>query len=204
VRLVPNGDPIRRRVLCDDRGASDRGGAVVRRVHVVGTSGSGKSTLSRRLAAHLGAPWIQLDALFHQPGWTPLPEAEFRSEVARRIAAESWVVDGNYSVVRDLVDARADTVVWLDLPRPVVMRQIVGRTLRRLVTGAELWNGNRERWRNLCSLDPHESVIVWSWTTHGPIRDRMEAACATPEFARLTVVRLRTRREVERFAARLG
>ena len=65
------------------------------------------------------------------------------------VAGDGWVVDGNYSAVRDLVWDRADTVVWLDLPRLVVVRRITTRSIRRVVRREELWNGNRERWRNL-------------------------------------------------------
>jgi adenylate kinase family enzyme len=50
----------------------------VRRVSVVGVSGSGKSTLGRELAARLAVPYTELDAIFHQPEWTPLPEEQFR------------------------------------------------------------------------------------------------------------------------------
>jgi hypothetical protein len=45
--------------------------------------------------------------------------------------------------------ARADTVIWLDPPRRTVMRRVIWRTIRRVAGRAELWNGNRERWRNL-------------------------------------------------------
>src|SRR6266571_7794353 len=81
----------------------------VRRVSVVGSSGSGKSTLASELAARLHVPHVELDAIFHQPGWTPLPEEEFTAAVAAAVAADGWVVDGNYSAVRPLVWARADT-----------------------------------------------------------------------------------------------
>ena len=77
---------------------------------MVGTSGSGKSTLARELAEILGVPHLELDAVHHQPGWAPLPTDEFRRIIAARAAADGWVIDGNYSRVRDLVWARADTV----------------------------------------------------------------------------------------------
>ena len=88
---------------------------VVRRVSVVGNSGSGKSTLASALAEHLEVPWIELDSIYHQPGWIPLPAPDFRARVEAAAAGDAWVIDGNYTAVRDLVWARADTVVWLDL-----------------------------------------------------------------------------------------
>ena len=111
----------------------------VRRVSVVGNSGSGKSTVAAHLSAHLGVPHVELDAIFHQPGWLPLPAGEFRHRVALAAEGEGWVIDGDYSVVRDIVWRRADTVVWLDLPRVLVMRRVVGRTLARILLRRELW-----------------------------------------------------------------
>ena len=60
-------------------------------------------------------PFVELDGIFHQPGWAPLAADEFRRRVAEVTAGDAWVIDGNYSAVRPLVWARADTV---DLDRP--------------------------------------------------------------------------------------
>ena len=171
----------------------------MRRVSVVGNSGSGKSRLARALAARLGAPWVELDAIYHQPGWTELPVEDFRARVADAAAGDSWVIDGNYGAVRDVVWARADTVVWLDLPRPVVMWRVVRRTVRRAGGRQELWNGNREPWSNFWSLDPQRSILVWAWTQHRPCRARNEAAMADPAWAHLRFVRLRSAAEARRF-----
>jgi adenylate kinase family enzyme len=167
----------------------------VRRVCVVGNSGSGKSTLAKALAARLGACYLELDSVFHQPDWQPLDREIFRARVEAFTQTPSWVVDGNYSAVRDIVWRRADTVVWLDLPRHRVMRQLLGRTLRRMATGVELWNGNRERWQNFFRLDPQESILIWAWTKHAHYRERYLAAQDDPANAHLTFVRLRSRKE---------
>ena len=172
---------------------------VVHRVSVVGNSGSGKSTLAAALAEHLAVPWIELDSIFHQPGWDPLPGDEFRARVEALAAGDGWVIDGNYTAVRGLVWARADTVVWLDLPRPLVMRRIVARTLRRAARRQELWNGNREPWSNWLTLDPERSIIMWSWTQHAKYRVRYQQAMADPALAHLSFVRLRSPAEVKAF-----
>lgn len=173
--------------------------AIVRRVSVVGTSGSGKSTLARELAEILGVPHLELDAVHHQPGWAPLPTDEFRRIIAARAAAGGWVIDGNYGRVRDLVWARADTVVWLDLPKRTVMRQVVWRTLRRVALRRELWNGNRERWRNFLTWNPEQSVISWAWHKHAPDHAKYAAAAASPASAHLRFIRLTSRRDIARF-----
>ena len=171
----------------------------MQRVSVVGTSGVGKSTVSRELARRLGASWLELDSVYHQAGWTPLDTAEFRARVAAVAAGERWVIDGGYSAVRDLVWARADTVVWLDLPRRTVMRRITCRTLRRVAGRVELWNGNRERWRNLFTWDKNESIIAWAWQTYGSRRERYAALLTDPANAHLTFVRLTSPVAVRRF-----
>jgi adenylate kinase family enzyme len=172
----------------------------VRRVSVVGTSGAGKSTLAAGLARVLDADLLELDSVFHQPGWVPLAREEFRRRVAAAVAGERWVIDGNYtSQVKDLVWARADTVVWLDLPRRTVMRRIIWRSLWRAAKRTELWNGNRERWRNFFSLDKEESVIAWAWQTHAATRAKLEAAMADQGNSHLRFVRLTSPAAVRRF-----
>ena len=124
--------------------------------------------------------------------------------MAAAAAGECWVIDGNYSTVQDIVWARADTVVWLDLPRRTVMRRIITRTLRRVAGRVELWNGNRERWRNFFTLDKQESVIVWAWQTHARNRARYEVAAADPLYTHLRFVRLTSPRTIRRFLREAG
>jgi adenylate kinase family enzyme len=171
----------------------------VRRVSVVGNSGSGKSTTGRQLAAALSVPYVEVDALNHQANWTLLEPAELLNQVDLATTGEGWVVDGNYSNVLDLVWERADTVVWLDLPRRLVMRQVIGRSAKRVLTHQELWNGNRERWRSLLHPKPEESIIRWAWTRHAIYAERYAQRTTDPRWAELTVVRLRSRADVNRF-----
>jgi len=167
----------------------------VQRISVVGNSGSGKSTLASRIAAALDIPHLELDSLFHQPAWQPLDTGEFRQRVSEFTGGQAWIVDGNYSKVRDIVWGRADTVIWLDPPRHRVMRQLIARTLRRMVTRAELWNGNREEWRFLFNRE--ESVLAWAWASHHKYRERYLSAQADPAYGHLAFIRLRTPDQAE-------
>jgi adenylate kinase family enzyme len=143
------------------------------------------------LAARLGVPHVELDAIFHQPGWQKLEPEEFERRVVEALAGPAWVADGNYRAVLDRIWERADTIVWLDYRRPVVMRRVLWRTLSRAVTRRELWNGNRESWTEILSRDPERSIIRWAWTHHRTYRERYLARLAPGERpAGVQVVRL--------------
>ena len=90
------------------------------RVAVVGTSGAGKTTFARSLSRALGTPHVELDALYWGPNWTPVPQEEFRARVASAVRAPTWIIDGNYSPVRDLVWRNATSLVWLNYPFTLV------------------------------------------------------------------------------------
>jgi adenylate kinase family enzyme len=163
--------------------------------------GSGKSRFAVALARALQVPHVELDAIFHQPGWTPLPDEDFRTRVKEATESGSWVADGNYSVVQDIVWGRADTVVWFDLPYATVLWRTIGRTLRRVVTREELWNGNREPFSNLWSFNPEKSIIAWTATRHRVYRHRFSEAEWDPRWAHLRFVRLRSPAEADAFLA---
>jgi hypothetical protein len=81
------------------------------------------------------------------------------------------------------------------------MRRVVWRTLRRVALRRELWNGNRERWRNFFTWNPEESVISWAWHKHATDRAMYAAAAADPANAHLRFIRLASSRDVARFLA---
>ena len=167
-----------------------------RRILVTGTSGAGKTTVAAALSARLRIPHTDIDGLFHGPDWVPRPE--FATEAAALAAREEWVTEWQYSAVRPLFVARADLLVWLDLTRAVVMRQVVGRTVRRRVRRIELWNGNHEGplWTFFTDRD---HIVRWSWRTHPKTAARVVQVLASD--APPVVVRLRTRREVHAWLA---
>lgn len=176
----------------------------MRRIVVVGNSGSGKSTLARQLADKLDFDHIELDSLFHQPNWTPQDPDVFRAQLIERMgnAENGWTICGNYkSVTWSLTMPAADTIVWLDLPRPVVMRRVVKRTLRRAFKREDLWNGNREPLTNFYKWDPKENIIRWSWTMHDSYRERYEAAIADGTWDHATVHQLTSVDAVSEFLA---
>jgi hypothetical protein len=114
------------------------------------------------------------------------------------VNTEAWVIDGTYrNKLGDLVLERAEAVVWLDLPLYVWLPRLLRRTARRVIRREELWNGNRERLRDV--LHPQNSVVIYA------LRGYRERRRTYPsELARYPVVRLRTPAEVERFLSDAG
>lgn len=173
----------------------------MRRIWVAGTSGSGKTTLAAEIARTLDVPHVELDALWWGPGWTPRPD--FPDTVARALAQDAWVACGNHrgTDAGPLLRARADTLVWLDLPRATVMRRVTLRTIRRIVTREPLWAGNRERLRS--QLRP-DGIVRWAWSTHEANRQSYAGASTDPELAHLTVHRIRCDDDLRTFRDHLA
>ena len=169
-----------------------------RNVVVIGPSGSGKSTAATQIANALGLRFVELDALFWEPNWTPAERDVFRARITDAIVTDGWAVAGNYTETRDLMWPRADLIVWLDLRLSVVLRRLVVRSWQRSRTQELLWGTNRERfWRHLV---PREDKSLLWFTAKGYHRRRREletAMAAAPPATRW--VRLRTQHEVDRW-----
>lgn len=174
------------------------------RIHVVGNSGSGKSTLAARLAALLGVPFVELDALNWLPGWVGLNDtdpAEFERRIREATSGEGWVVAGSYSrFSRPIVWPRLHTVIWLDLPLPLLVWRTIGRSWQRWRSKELLWGSNRERfWPQLMVWRREDSLLWWVVTQQGRKRREMRAAEADPAWAHIRFIRLASRAEVSAF-----
>ncbi|MEV6769576.1 AAA family ATPase [Nocardia sp. NPDC051030] len=167
------------------------------RILVSGISGAGKTTLAVRLAELLRMPRYELDALHHGPGW--VKRDAFEDEVAEFSDGERWVTEDQYKqLVGSVLWSRADTLVWLDLPRSTIMPRVIRRSVARAVSRRELWNGNRESVRNW--IEPGHPMR-WAWSQHA--NRRLDMEYRIPQFPHLTVVRLRTAPEVREWVQQL-
>ena len=168
----------------------------MRKVLVIGSGGAGKSTFARRLGARLKTEVIHLDSIYWQPGWVEPPKAVWRKTVEELLKREAWVMDGNYSGTLDLRLPACDTVIFLDLPRSVCL----WRVMKRL---ARYRNRSRPDMANECPEKFNLEFLRWVWNYPKVSRPKvMERLRADPENKR--VVRLRSRREVEKFLHGVG
>lgn len=156
---------------------------------VIGTSGAGKSTFATALARALDCPYTELDALHWGPRWTPVPHEEFDASVRAATTGDRWVVDGNYSAVRDVLWSRASHIVWLNLSRRIVYARVFNRTMRRLLLRTPLWNGNRESYR--LTFFSRDSILLWAVTTFSRNQSKFSALRTDPRFRHLQWIELR-------------
>ncbi|MFQ5614114.1 MAG: hypothetical protein ACE5H9_18490, partial [Anaerolineae bacterium] len=173
----------------------------LQRVAVIGSSCSGKTTLAQTMAGILDAPHIELDAIHWNPAWRPTPLDEFRRLTRAAVQAERWVLDGNYSPVRDIVWARATALVWLNYPFRVVLWRALRRTVRRVFWRERLFAGNRETFRQ--AFMSRDSIIWWVMTTYHRRRREYPPLFRRAEHAHLRVIELRHPRQAAAFTAGL-
>jgi adenylate kinase family enzyme len=160
-----------------------------RRVLVVGSAGAGKTTFAVRLAGLLGLPVIHLDAEYWRPGWQHTPADEWPARVDDLTARDRWVMDGNYGGTLERRLARAEAVIFLDVPRLTCLRRVIVRSWRyRGRRGPGLPDGCPERleWQ----------FLMWVWNYERRSRGRVVSLLAE---SGLPVVHVHGRREAERW-----
>lgn len=87
-----------------------------RRIIIMGPSNSGKSTLAEALSRKLGVASVHLDLLRHLPNtdWVQRSDTEFAQLHDRNLEADSWIIEGNYSVLLPQRLARASGIIIID------------------------------------------------------------------------------------------
>jgi adenylate kinase family enzyme len=167
----------------------------VNRIAVIGAGGAGKTRLARTLGRVLDLPVVHLDAHYYNPGWQPLPPAEWAARQHQLAAGTRWVMDGNYASTLALRLERADTIILLDLHPLLCAWQVLWRwTLGHLRSASDLPAGLRPK------LGRQFLAYVLGFRRHR--RPALLAELARWSQGR-TVVILRSRRAVKQFIARL-
>ncbi|MGH3822134.1 MAG: DNA topology modulation protein FlaR [Pseudonocardiaceae bacterium] len=102
----------------------------MQRVAIIGCGGSGKTTISCRLAAAIGTTATHLDAVYYDDEWSTLQPEKFAAVQEELVAADTWVIEGNYAATLPIRLQRATHVIFLDLPATTCLWGIAQRRWR--------------------------------------------------------------------------
>ena len=141
------------------------------RIVIIGCGGSGKTVVARRLASLLDAPLTHLDAVYYGADWQPKPQDEFAAIQRDLVQHDRWIIEGNYAGTMPIRLARADTVIFLDLPARTCLLGIAQRRWRYRggqhddgVFDRITWNFVRYILRYRCDMRPRVTTHL---TEHG-------------------------------------
>jgi hypothetical protein len=135
-----------------------------------------------------------MDALYWGCNWTEIPKKEFIELVENAVMQKSWVMDGNYRIVRDIVWGRANILIWLNYPFLTILYQALMRTITRAITKEELFSGNRESF--IMSFFSKESMLLWVLKSY-PRRNReYPKLFKTGKYSHLRIIELFNQRQV--------
>ena len=161
----------------------------MQRVAIVGPGGAGKTTFARQLGERTQLPVIHLDEHYWKPGWEPTPRDEWRAKQEQLLAADKWIVDGNYGGTLETRLRRADTVIVFAIART----RCVERALLRSV---------RHRGRAIqaegCPERVDREFLRWIWRFPRDSKPRLDAALHE-HAPHAQVVTFRNPREVRAF-----
>ncbi|MCC2685141.1 MAG: flaR [Paenibacillaceae bacterium] len=165
------------------------------RIMVTGvSSGVGKSTFARQLGEALHLPVTHLDSLYWMPGWVEAPREQFAASQREVAAREQWIIEGNYNSTYTIRSARADTIIYLELPLRVCLYRVLRRWwINRGRTRPDLGEGCEEK------IDwPFLKFILTTYYSRKKGMERRFSECmaANPE---LTIVRLKSKREIQAY-----
>ncbi|HXD10343.1 MAG TPA: hypothetical protein VN653_09800 [Anaerolineales bacterium] len=161
------------------------------RTVIIGSTSSGKSTLAEQIATRFELEFIDLDALHWEPNWTEAPLEVFRERVSRATQAPTWVVAGNYHVVRDLVWPRAQAVIWLHYSLPRIFWQLTRSTFTRWWRKELLWGTNYENLATHFRVWSDDSLYYWLFKTYWRRKREYPELFAMTENRHLKLMRFR-------------
>jgi adenylate kinase family enzyme len=146
----------------------------MQRIMILGQPGAGKSTLARIIGARTGLPVFHIDHIHWQAGWIERPRAE-KTRLCHAVEAqECWIFEGGHSATWANRLARADLVVWLDIPVTTRFLRVLWRTLHD-------YGKNRPDLPAGCPEGfGRETLPFWQfiWRTRHTARARIARLCA--------------------------
>ncbi|MET8275848.1 adenylate kinase [Streptomyces sp. NPDC005096] len=108
---------------------------------------------------------------------------------------DGWIVEGNFSKLADVVWHRADTLVWLDFPLPLILYRIVRRSLRQLAGRDDSAQARSLTWS--AAFFARRSLLRTAIRKYRTNRPRYARQVSETAAMGVEIVRLRSPRDVQ-------
>ncbi len=167
----------------------------MKRVMIIGQPGAGKSTLARAMGDITHLPVVHIDHIHWQSGWRERSRPE-KDRLCHQVhVGEAWIFEGGHSATWTERLARADTLIWLDLPVGLRLWRVLWRTARHFGQARpDLPAGCHEQFS--------AEFIGYIWRTRASARQRMRALYDSAPEGKARH-RLTGKRDVARYLADL-
>lgn len=168
----------------------------MQRIIIIGCGGAGKSTLARQLGEKTGLPVVHLDQIWWSPGnWQHMDREEFDARLMAEMEKPRWILDGNFNRTLEARLQKCDTVIYLDYPRLVCLKNWLGRVIQN-------WGHARIDMAEGCAewFDPE--MAKWIWNFNKKNRAHYHALLSTLDGKQVYI--LHSRREVRAFLAKVA
>ena len=163
----------------------------MKRFVIIGSGGAGKSTFAKRLHEMTGIEVIHLDKIYWKQNWTEPAKEEWRKIIETLVEGNEWIMDGNFGGTMEMRIAACDTVIFLDLPRLVCIRRLVGRIAKYRGT-------NRPDMAEGCHEKFDLKFLRWVWDYPRRTKPKVEALLKRFEAEKM-IIHLASKNDVERF-----
>lgn len=155
----------------------------MQRIIIMGCPGSGKTYVAQKLGERLDISVIYLDKLWRGKEGSHISKEEFDTRMEKALALDSWIMDGDFSRTMEMRLKKCDTIVYLNLPRRICLRNL----FRRAWAARKDPNGEK--------LTKEKVQYVWNYRKQNRIRNDIWIA----KTKHAQVVTLRSNRQVRAF-----
>jgi len=99
-----------------------------RKIAIIGCAGSGKTTLAFKLQEKTGLPLYHLDQYYWLPNWGRVGPEKFELAHNALCDKDSWIIEGSYVRFFAYRAAKADLIIFMDVPRYLCMWYVLERS----------------------------------------------------------------------------
>jgi adenylate kinase family enzyme len=133
------------------------------RIVIMGNGGSGKTWLACKLASRINLVPVHLDDVYWQPGRYGIArdKAVVIEEVKALCQTDTWLMEGVYGWLVNVILPRANRLIWLDLPEDECVANVRERGMQggesresfeELLTWISEYRARKNNWN---SFDAH-------------------------------------------------